>query len=156
MQIQNSNSIIGHKENDRFLVKAEKPTEEDILVALGKAKQLWLDYHAYIQANYEFSSETIFFAKNYGWAVRYRKKSRTMCYAFPEFGAYSILIVLGKPEAARVEAVKEKLNQKIRTVFEQTDQLHDGKWLWVRVSEQSDLESVLQLLHAKQKPRSAS
>ncbi len=156
MQIQNNNSIIGHKQYDRFLVKAEKPTEEEILDALGEVKPLWLKYHAYIQANYEFSYETVFFAKNYGWAVRYRKKDRTMCYAFPESEAFSILIVLGKPEAARVEAMKEKLNQKVRRVFEQTEQLHDGKWLWVRVLEQSDFESVLQLLRAKQKPRSDS
>ena len=79
-----------------------------------------------------------------------------MCYAFPEFKAFSILIVLGKPETARVETMKEKLNQKVRRVFEQTEQLHDGKWLWVRVSEQSDLESVQRLMGAKQKPQSGS
>ena len=84
MQIQNKNPVGGHKRNERFLAKAEKPTQEEILVALGEAKPLWLEYHAFIQANYAFSYDTIFFAKNYGWAVRYRKKDRTMCYAFPE------------------------------------------------------------------------
>ena len=106
-----------------------------------------------MQEQYDFSQETIFFAKNYGWAVRYKKGDKTMCYAFPERESFSMLIVLGRAEAERVDAQKEMLNQKVREVFDQTEQLHDGKWLWVRVREKSDLASVQLLLGAKQKPR---
>ena len=156
MQIQNHASVGGKKPNERFLVKENKPSDEMILLALGGAKPLWQELHAYMQAQYDFTQETIFFAKNYGWAVRYKKRDRTMCYAFPERDAFSMLIVLGKEEAQRIDAQKELLNQKIRDVFDQTEQLHDGKWLWVRVTEQSDLVSVLQLLRAKQKPRNGA
>ena len=153
MQIQDHDSVAGKKPNERFLVKAEKPSEDAILGALGGAKPLWLEFHAYIQEQYDFSQETIFFAKNYGWAVRYRKASRTMFYAFPECESFSMLIVLGKDEAQRVDAQKQLLNPSVREVFDQTEQLHDGKWLWVRVTEASDLSSVQQLLCAKRKPR---
>jgi len=153
MQIQDHASEIGKKPYERFLVKAEKPSEEDILRALGGAKPLWQELHAYIQEQYDFSQETIFFAKQYGWAVRYKRSGRTMCYAFPECEAFSMLIVLGKDEAQRVDAQKQLLNQQVRDIFDQTEQLHDGKWLWVRVTEASDLSSVQRLLCAKRKPR---
>ena len=153
MQIQDHDSVVVRKPNERFLVKAEKPSDEVILEALGSAKPLWLELHAYMREQYDFSQETIFFAKNYGWAVRYRKASRTMCYAFPECVSFSMLIVLGKDEAQRVDAQKELLNQTVRDVFDQTEQFHDGKWLWIRVTEPSDLASVQRLLGAKKKPR---
>ncbi len=154
MQIQDHDSVAGKKPNERFLVKAEKPSDEAILYALGGAKPLWLALHAYMQEQYDFSQETIFFAKNYGWAVRYKKTSRTMCYAFPECESFSMLIVLGKDEAQRVDAQKQLLNPSVRDVFDRTEQLHDGKWLWIRVTQASDLSSVQRLLSAKKKPRS--
>ncbi len=153
MQIQAHTSEIGKKPNERFLVKAEKPSDEEIERALGPAKPLWLALHAYIREQYDFSQEIIFFAKNYGWAVRYKKSGRTMCYAFPECESFSLLIVLGKDEAQRVDVQKQLLNQQVRDIFDQTEQLHDGKWLWIRVMEESDLASVQYILGAKQKTR---
>ena len=153
MQIQDHDSVASRKPNERFLVKADKPSDEAILGALGGVKPFWIELHAYIQEHYDFSQETIFFAKNYGCAVRYKKASRTMCYAFPECESFSMLIVLGTDEAQRVDAQKQLLNQTVRDVFDQTEQLHDRKWLWIRVTELSDLASVQRVLGAKQKPR---
>ena len=153
MQMQETTAVVARKPNERFLVKSVMPSDEDILGALGDTAPLWQKLHASMQEYYDFSKEMIFFAKNYGWAVRYRKASRTICYAFPECESFSMLIVLGKDEAQRIEAQKQLLNQKVKDVFDQTEQLHDGKWLWIRVTEMSDLTSVEHLLGAKQKPR---
>lgn len=97
--------------------------------------------------------ELIFFTKNYGWTVRYRKNNKTLCYFFPKRGSFSILIVLGGKEANQVDLIKDKLNKNILQVFENTEQLHDGRWLWIEINNSDDIESFKEILTIKKKPR---
>lgn len=138
---------------ERFLDKSKTPSENEIITALGTAKNLWLDIYEYIHMKYNDVPELIFFTKNYGWAIRYRKGKKTLCYLFPERDAFSILIVLGSKEAEQVHAVKDQLNDAVRKVFESTEQFHDGRWMWIRVTETSDIASFKVLLSAKKSPR---
>jgi hypothetical protein len=138
---------------ERFLDKAQIPSENAILTALGLTKVLWLDIHEYIRQNYHFVPELVYFTKNYGWSVRCRKGKKTLCYLFPESGAFSILIVLGKEEAERVDLIKDQLNDTQKQIFENTEQLHDGRWMWIRVREINDVISFKLLLAAKVKPK---
>lgn len=137
----------------RLLNKEKTPSQEEIIDTIGDTASLWLEIHEYIEDNYDFVPELKFFAKNHGWTIRYRKSGKTLVYFFPEDGAFSILLVLGKKEADKVEAAKSQLNGKVKTVFENTEQLHDGRWLWIRVQTQADIESIKLLLKAKRKPR---
>ncbi len=141
---------------ERFLDKSKKPSEDIILTTLGSKKELWLEIHEYIQQNYDFVPESIYFTKNYGWSVRYRKGKKTLCYFFPESGAFSILIVLGKKEAEQVDSAKDYLNNAVKKVFENTAQFHDGRWMWIRVTDISDIISLKLLLAAKKKPKMSS
>jgi hypothetical protein len=138
---------------ERFLDKSKKPSDNIILAALGPTKELWLEIHEYIQQNYDFVPESIYFTKNYGWSVRYRKGKKTLCYFFPESGAFSILIVLGKKEAEKVDLAKDYLNNAVKQVFENTAQFHDGRWMWIRVTDISDIISLKLLLAVKKKPK---
>ena len=138
---------------ERMRNKEARPSENDILESIGGGAALWTQIHEYIAQNYDFAREKKFYAKKYGWTVRYRKSGRTLCSFFPETGAFSALIVLGSKEAAKVDAIKARLNANVRSVFEQTEQLRDGKWMWIRVLEESDVESIKMLLGAKRKPR---
>ncbi len=138
---------------ERMLDKSVQPTEAEIIAAVGERAELWTRIHEYMALHYDFASELKFYAKKYGWTLRYHKSGRTLCSFFPEAGAFSVLIVLGGKEAAKVEAIKARLNANVRSVFEKTEQLRDGKWMWVRVLEESDIESIKLLLSAKRKPR---
>jgi hypothetical protein len=138
--------------NERFLEKTHSPKEVEILTALGSTNQLWLGVHNYIQEHYEFSSEFIFFTKKYGWSIRYKNGKKTACYFFPEFDSFSILIVLGIKESQQIESIKDRLNKPVKSVFDNTEQFHDGRWLWIRVIENSDIDSFKLLLSTKIKP----
>ena len=139
--------------NERFLNKNYQPSESDISTALGSSEELWIDIRKYIESNYDFSPELIFFTKNYGWSVRYRKSKKTLCYLFPENDSFSLLIVLGSKEAEQIDSIKESLSQTVRRVFEDTEQFHDGRWMWIRVKEMSDIMSIKLLLAAKKQPK---
>ena len=137
----------------RLLDKGNKPNKEEIKKIIGEKLSLWLEIHKYIDENYDFTKELVFFTKKYGWSIRYRNKGRTMSYFFPENGAYSVLLILGKKESEEVVLMRDKLNEQIKSIFDNTEQLHDGRWLWIRILKKSDVDSLKVLLSAKQKPK---
>lgn len=136
---------------ERLLDKADTPTNQDILNTLEDKSGLWLQIHQFMEMNYDFNKELAFFSKNYGWTVRYRKNKKTLISCFPEKGAFSALVVLGKAEAEKVNQIRKELNENFLSVFDQTEQLHDGKWLWIRILTQEDLESLIKVIQVKRK-----
>lgn len=138
-----------------MLNKSEKPSENQILKFIGSRVDLWKGIHKYVNESYNFMPELVFFTKKYGWTIRYRKSGKTLCYFFPEDDAFSILIVLGAKESEKVELIKNELNKKVKTIFENTEQLHDGRWMWIRILEKSDVDSFILLLNAKKKPKNS-
>ena len=138
---------------ERMLDKAHRPTEAQILETIGQTTA-WLDLRQYVERSYsDWMPELTFFAKQYGWTIRYRKSGKTLCYLFPERGAFSVLIILGKQEAEEALAMADEFGADARAVLEGTQQLHDGRWLWIRVLNVDDAEDVKRLLRVKRKPR---
>jgi len=136
----------------RLLNKEKRPSKEEILQTIGEKTPLWLEIHKFVGENYDFSPELVFFTKKYGWTIRYRKSGKTLGYFFPEDNAFSVLMVLGSKESEKVDLIKNQLEAKVRAVFENTEQLHDGRWLWIRVLTKSEVESIKLLLQAKRRP----
>jgi hypothetical protein len=46
-----------------------------------------------------------------------------------------------------------KLNASVRKLLVETEQLHDGRWLSIRVLKPGDLKSIKELLKIKRKPK---
>lgn len=138
---------------DRLLNKEEMPSDTQIQMYIGSRAKLWHEIHTYVNTHYDFKPELVFFTKKYGWTIRYRRSGKTLCYFFPEEDAFSLLIVLGAKEADNLEMMRSEINENIMTVFDRTEQLHDGRWMWVRILDQSDLESLILLLNTKKKPK---
>ncbi len=137
---------------ERLLNKSCIPTNQDIIDNIGGKANLWLRIHEFIADNYNFNKELAFFSKNYGWTVRYRKSNKTLASFFPEKGAFSILLVLGRMEAEKVNLIRDKLNKNFLSIFDDTEQLHDGRWLWIRILNQEDLDSFIKVIKIKRKP----
>ena len=136
---------------ERLLNKSCTPTNQDILDIIGDKSVLWLNIHQFIADNYDFNKELAFFSKNYGWTVRYRKSKKTLVSCFPENGAFSVLLVLGQTEADKVNQIQAELNENFLSVFDKTEQLRDGRWMWVRISNREDLESLKKVIQIKRK-----
>ena len=138
---------------ERLLDKNNTPTNKEIIDTIGVASNLWILLHEFISKNYDFIKELAFFSKNYGWTVRYRKSKKTLISCFPENGAFSALIVLGKKESEEVDQIRSELTENILSIFDTTEQLHDGRWLWIRITNKDDLDSLVKLIKIKRKPK---
>jgi len=138
----------------RMIDKARKLTEEEMVSFIGeRAEEAWLEMRRFIEEHYDFVPETVFYGAKYGWTVRYRKSGKTLCSLFPEKGGFTVLIVLGRKESEKVLSMRDELNSKIRKLLEDTKQLHDGRWLWIRLLTTDDTDDIKKLLQIKRKPK---
>jgi hypothetical protein len=141
-------------EYERMLDKDYKPSEKEILDYLGgKAGEAWVDIVSFLRTAYDFSPELDYGGTKYGWSIRYRKGGKSLCTFYPERGAFTVLVVLGKKE---VEQVEEHMNEfSIRFVdsFKSAKEFHDGRWLWIRILDNSGVEDIRRLLTIKRRPK---
>jgi len=142
------------EEFPRMMDKAREPTEEEMMSFAGeRAKAAWTELIQFIEDNYDFVPETVFYGAKYGWTVRYRRSGKTLCSLFPEKGGFTVLVVLGRKEADRALLMRDELSSEVNDLLGNTVQLHDGRWLWIRLLAMNDVDDVKKLLQMKRKPR---
>ena len=138
----------------RLLDEGIDPTESLFEESIGKqCVKLWSQLREFLDQHYDFAPELHFIGKKYGWGYKYRRSKKTLCVLFPETGAFTVLITLGKRE---VEQVKDNFNTfspETQKVFDNTRQFHDGKWIYRRVLDKDDLKDVIEFIKIKKKPK---
>ena len=137
----------------RMLDKDVRPTEDEIENTIGENSVLWSEMRKYLETNYDFAPELVYYGKKYGWIIRYRKSGKTLCSLFPEKDAFTVLVVLGMKEVEKTHSMIDKLKSEFRSLFGNTEQLRDVRWLWIRVLTKDDIESIKLLLNVKRKPK---
>lgn len=138
----------------RMIDGAYTPTEEEITDFIGEpAIGAWAELRRFLEEHYDIVPEMVFGGVKHGWKVRYRKSGKTLCWLTPEKGAVRVLIVLGKLESEKALSTRNKLSPKMYKMIENTKQLHDGRWLWIRLLTASDADDVKKLLLIKRKPK---
>lgn len=134
-----------------FLDKDMPPSPQDILEALGGQRALWEQLIQFLGENYQLPGELNYGGKNYGWNLRYRKSGKTLLTLYPQQGYCVAQIVLGKAEVEQALALK--LGKNVQTCLVETPQLHDGRWLFIKVRTARDVKDVQQLLQIKRRPK---
>jgi hypothetical protein len=138
----------------RISDKTHQPSEEEMRKFIGKpAVDAWIELKHFIYSSYDLKGETLFYGKKYGWTIRYRKSGTTLCTLFPEKSEFTVLIVLGKKDSEKVLSLQQEFSEKTQLLLRKTQQLHDGRWLWLRISQLEDIEDVKKLLHIKRRPK---
>ena len=129
------------------------PTQEKLEEWLGKrAYGYWSNVSAWITHSYPgiFSPEWLFGGKKNGWYLRY-KKSKSFCQFIPRRKKFVILIVFGLKEREKVEQIKNELSSPTKAEYDNANTYHDGKWLFLTVSNKTTVLDVQRLLSIKRK-----
>ena len=138
----------------RMIDKTQEPTEEEMMIFIGEqAGDVWVELRHFIEDNYDFLPETAFYGAKHGWTVRYRRSGRTLCSLFPEKGGFSVLIVLGRKDSEKALSMRDELSTRMNAILRSTEQLHDGRWLWIGPLTASDTDDIKMLLQVKRRPK---
>ena len=134
-----------------FVDKEHQPTAKEVLDVLGAKQALWEGLTQFIADNYPIPGEWNFGGKNYGWNVWYRKSGKTLVTLYPQQQGFMAQIVLGKDQVE--QALNLKLGKNVGTILKETPQLHDGRWLFIKVKTAKDVQDIRQLLQVKRRPK---
>jgi hypothetical protein len=134
-----------------FADKEYQSTETAVLAALGAKRALWEELTQFVADNYPIPGEWNFGGKNYGWNLWYRKSGKTLVTLYPQDRYFVAQIVLGKDQVEQALALK--LGKNVGTVLTETPQLHDGRWLFIKVKTKRDAADIRQLLQIKRRSR---
>jgi hypothetical protein len=141
----------------RMFNKEIMPTVDDMSKFIGnECCDIWSKLIVHIRNNYKVIENIVFGGKNYGWALQYKQnKSTTLFTLFPERKAFTALIIYGKKELDNIEENKGKLSPEAYELIKNTHQFHDGKWVWLKMKNDTFLKDLYALLEFKKKPNKA-
>ena len=133
-----------------FVDKDHQPTIEEILVSLGSKRVFWEDLVRFVEDNYRIQRDWLFGGTKYGWSLRFRRSGRALITLYPGINSFIVQIVIGSTVAD--EAFALNLGENVKKTLETAHPYHDGRWLFLRVESERDLNDVESLLLAKSKP----
>ena len=132
-----------------FTNREHKPVMNEVLDALGARAVLWQKLTQDMAENYAIPEEWNFGGKS--WNMWYRKSGKTLVTLYPQAKGFVAQIVLGKEQAA--QALAMTLGKNAGTVLRETPQLHDGRWLFIKVKTAKDISDIEALLALKRRPK---
>jgi hypothetical protein len=139
---------------ERLLGRDREPTENQILEYIGTtATKIWKELHEFLAENYDFQPELSYWGDNYGWTIRYRKGGKTLTAFYPEEGGFTVQVILGKKEVEKFQNMREELSSDVVKLFDDTKQLHDGRWLWMALPGIGTVEDIKKLIQLKRRPK---
>ena len=133
-----------------FSDKTHPPEPTEIAKALGSAQPLWERLIHFIASNYQMVGDMVYGGKNYGWNLWYRKSGKSLISLYPQENTLVAQVVLGRAQVEK--ALTLSLGENVSRTLRETPQLHDGRWLFIKVTTETDAADVEQLLRVKKNP----
>jgi hypothetical protein len=133
-----------------FCDKDHMPNKEELRTSLGSAWSCWERLVGFIAEKYEIPPVFSFGGKNYGWNLWYRKNGKALVSLYPQQDNLVAQVVLGKDQVEK--ALTLELGENVGRLLRDTPQLHDGRWLFITIKTERDVQDVEQLLLKKKNP----
>ncbi|GKX56910.1 hypothetical protein SOASR030_30220 [Leminorella grimontii] len=90
---------------------------------------------AEIESRYSLENVWHTGGKEWTYELKFRKGSKTVCSLLFNEEALGFMVVFGKPEQAKFEALRGEFSAVIVEKFDAATAYHDGKWLLFDVQE---------------------
>ena len=90
--------------------------------------------------------------KSWTYEYKYRRGGKTLCSLYAKSQCMGFLVIFGKAERAKVEAIWENLSPAVRAQYEAAQTYHDGKWVMFSPTGTSNFAEYMELLALKRRP----
>ncbi len=89
-----------------------------------------------------------------GWNVKYQKSGKSLCTLYPMEGYFISLVVVGAKEEEEVEMVSGTFTPYVEELYRKTPFSCGGRWLMIKVTDESVLKDIKSLIAVRVKPKS--
>jgi hypothetical protein len=132
---------------ESFVEKQHQPTMREVFASIGSKKGLWENLEKFVAEKFRTKRDFVFYGKNYGWALRFRKAGKALFSMYPGERIFTVQIVLAETPAKKASSLK--LGKNTRNMLESVHQFPEGRWLFIKVNSKQDLRDIRQLLLLK-------
>jgi len=90
--------------------------------------------------------------KRWTYEYKYRRGGKTLCCLYAKSHCIGFMIIFGKEEREKVEAIRSALSPVVYKKYEEAETYHDGKWVMFEPTDQSEFDDYRKLLAIKRRP----
>jgi len=128
-----------------FTDKNHRPTDNEILKAVGPRLSTWQELIRFIREEYRVQEEFKFlYGDKYGWGLRFSTKGKLLTSLYPVQGGFTVQIIL-RPEAVE-KAQSMKMGRNVRQAIARAKPWPNERWLFIPVESKKDFQDIQQLL----------
>jgi Protein of unknown function (DUF3788) len=136
-----------------FTERTSPPTPEQAREATGSAVRAWDALADYVADAYRARAGLRFYGRNYGWAMTYRSAGVTLLALFPDRGLVTALVVLPGSCVETALGLDPPLGRGVLDQLEGATAFREGRWLFIPVHTEAEVEDVQRLVALKRPPR---
>ena len=131
-----------------FGEKAEIPTVDALIAALGESKALWDDIKKQVEtACGNYNDEWKFYSKKAGWSFVVRSGKRTILYLIPQDKYFKVNFVFGEKAVAAAHNIG--LPESIVALITEAMPYAEGRSFMFDIGSLDDVDSVRKLISIK-------
>ena len=132
----------------------EKPPDiEEIRALVGSPLcEIWVKLCDAIDMKYEMECTWNSGGKAWTYEYKYRRGGKTLCALYAREDCIGFMVIFGKAEREKFEAVRAEFGTEIRRVDDEAATYHDGKWMMFMPQDTSMFPDFLKLLEIKRRP----
>jgi hypothetical protein len=133
-----------------FLDPTRAPSRTALADALGDRLHLWDRLASWIEATYGVEPEPLFYGRDSGWVVRYRRSGKSLVTMLPMRHGMKVVVVVGPSVADQVPGLD--LQPAVRRAYRSAHPYADGRWLNLAVEDPRDVDDITRLIALKSPP----
>jgi len=127
-----------------FTDKNRKPTDAELIDIIGTTKNKWNLLFHYLTDDLHLKGELKFYGVNYGWALRFNKAGKSVIALYPNKDCITVQIILNGNQVSK--ALSSGLSPEIIQIINDTEMIHEGKWIYLNIDENTDIKDIIQLI----------
>ncbi len=131
-----------------FIGQKEKPSEEQIVAALGVSAEAWKQLLEELADKYGVGlQEWKSYSAKYGWSLKLKQKKRTIVHLSPGRDRFLAVLILG--DRAVKAARQANLSKSVLKTIAEAPRYPEGTGVRMAVKERKDLGAIRKLVKVK-------
>lgn len=129
------------------------PTNKEMIFLIGQPLfDVWTKLTDFIESKYDMDRLWNSGGKKWTYEYKYRRGGKTLCALYAKENVFGFMIIFGKAERGKVEAIRSDLSPETQRIYDQATTYHDGKWVMFELTDTSLFSDMEKLLMIKRNP----